>query len=349
MHPDGSTSRSGVADMGRRVTVRQGRWAPLARMRRRRSTGSVTVALLGIMAVALTGPAVAQPVDFPDIGGTTHEAGIDAIVEAGITEGYPDGTFGPWDSVTRGQMATFITRGFGLDIPDGAAPFDDVAGTTHQDAIRAVEHAGVADGFGDGSFRPGEYITRGQTATFLARAAGLEAVPPSYLDTTATTHAGAIGAVAEAGIAAGREDGTFGPGDRVRRGQMATFLARALDLMDRADPPPPPSVSACVGAGETPESAAECLFAAMDAAQPEDAAAVATPTVLQDVEWVREWGGDLGWEFDGCGAPIILQPSSGRSCIYFEDVPDLPHGVVIEFGMGEQAGHHYVEDLGSIG
>lgn len=47
---------------------------------------------------------------FPDAVGTTHEAGISAVAEAGITTGRTDGTFGPNDDVTRGQMAAFLQR-----------------------------------------------------------------------------------------------------------------------------------------------------------------------------------------------------------------------------------------------
>ena len=50
-------------------------------------------------------------------------------------------------------------------------------------------------------------------------------VPPDHV------HAAGIAAILEAGITTGRVDGTFGPGEGVTRGQMATFLARALDLI----------------------------------------------------------------------------------------------------------------------
>lgn len=45
---------------------------------------------------------------FVDTAGTTHEASIECLVNLGIANGYGDGRYGPGDSVTRGQMATFI-------------------------------------------------------------------------------------------------------------------------------------------------------------------------------------------------------------------------------------------------
>lgn len=112
-----------------------------------------------------------EPLPFPDVAGTTHEASIFAVAQAGIASGFPDGTFRPGATVTRGQMATFIRNAF--DLPPGEAPFDDVAGTAHEAAIGAVAEAGIAGGFPDGSYRPGDDVTRGQMATFMARALGL--------------------------------------------------------------------------------------------------------------------------------------------------------------------------------
>jgi hypothetical protein len=116
-----------------------------------------------------------------------------------------------------------------------AASFADVDGSTHAGLIRAVAEAGIAGGYPDGSFRPGEPVTRGQMATFLQRALGLPAGSPSFPDVIGSTHEGAIGAVDVAGIAGGYPDGTYRPDVTVSRGQMATFLQRGFDLPDVAD------------------------------------------------------------------------------------------------------------------
>lgn len=56
---------------------------------------------------------------FPDVP-TSHWAFryVEALVDSGITEGFPDGTFRPTDPVTRGQLATFLTRALGLHWAD---------------------------------------------------------------------------------------------------------------------------------------------------------------------------------------------------------------------------------------
>ncbi|HDH03344.1 MAG TPA: hypothetical protein ENH15_03765, partial [Actinobacteria bacterium] len=47
---------------------------------------------------------------FWDDEGPVHEANIDALAELGVTTGCAEGRFCPGESVTRGQMATFIAR-----------------------------------------------------------------------------------------------------------------------------------------------------------------------------------------------------------------------------------------------
>ena len=41
-------------------------------------------------------------------------ADVAAIKESGIIEGYPDGRFGPYDNMTRAEMAVILQRAFNL-------------------------------------------------------------------------------------------------------------------------------------------------------------------------------------------------------------------------------------------
>ena len=76
-------------------------------------------------------------------------------------------------------------------------------------------------------------------ATFLARAFDLEpAATAGFTDTAGNSHAAAIDALAGAGITAGcaTVPARYCPDDPVTRGQMATFLARALNLVPLPEP-----------------------------------------------------------------------------------------------------------------
>lgn len=54
------------------------------------------------------------PPTFSDTAGHWAEDWIEALRAAGITGGFPDGTYRPEEAVTRGQMAVFLVKAFGL-------------------------------------------------------------------------------------------------------------------------------------------------------------------------------------------------------------------------------------------
>lgn len=83
---------------------------------------------------------------------------------------------------------------------------------------------------------------------YRARQGGLGVLPEGgdYFDDDNTQPLQAdINKAAAAGFTGGFADGTYRPGEGVRRDQMASFLARVLDLvvqngMSSVPPPPPP-------------------------------------------------------------------------------------------------------------
>ena len=89
----------------------------------------------------------------------------------GVTKGCGDGSgFCPFRSVTRAEMAAFLSRAFGL--PDGPDPgFSDVPDDLlHAADIARLAHAGITVGCSDGTrFCPSRVTTRGEMATFLNR------------------------------------------------------------------------------------------------------------------------------------------------------------------------------------
>jgi 5'-nucleotidase / UDP-sugar diphosphatase len=112
------------------------------------------------------------------------------------------------------------------------AGFPDVRTTNvHAEAIAELAEAGILLGFADGTYGPAKTITRAQMASVLARTEGLPARPANFTDVRAgSTHAGAIGALAELGIIQGYEDGTFRPYEPIRRDHAAVMIARWLEL-----------------------------------------------------------------------------------------------------------------------
>lgn len=169
---------------------------------------------------------------FSDINGNTHEAAIERAALEDIANGRPDRSFAPSAPVSRGQLASFLVRALAVPIPNPmtpGSPFADTGGDTHEGAIGALVARGIMSGFGDGTFRPGVAVTRGQLATTMTNALGLERrTDGRFTDIAGNVHEGAIGAVAAAGITTGFNDGTFRPASPVTRGQLASFLVRGF-------------------------------------------------------------------------------------------------------------------------
>jgi hypothetical protein len=166
---------------------------------------------------------------FTDLGGTSFRDDVLWVAEAGITSGCAPALYCPTQGVTRGQMASFLSRA--LDLPStGTDFFTDDETSTHETAINRVAAAGIASGCTATTFCPGRAVTRGEMATFLSRALDLPGTATDYFtDDEGSTHETAINRVRAAGIASGCTTTTFCPNTPVTRGQMAAFLHRAFD------------------------------------------------------------------------------------------------------------------------
>jgi len=109
--------------------------------------------------------------------------------------------------------------------------FEDIIGSQYRADILWIAQAGITAGCGVERFCPKGVVTREQMASFLARALHLPAATRDWFsDDSRSAHQADINRVAEAGITAGCNSSRFCPGANVSREQMASFLARALDL-----------------------------------------------------------------------------------------------------------------------
>lgn len=121
--------------------------------------------------------------------------------------------------------------GFGVSPTQPVVVPTDVTDGPHAAAIGVLTEARVLVGKGGGRFDPVGTLTRGQTASIVARALDLPTVSTSpFPDTAGDVHEAAIAAAHRAGIIEGFDDGTFGSTRPVTRGQLASLIARAFDL-----------------------------------------------------------------------------------------------------------------------
>ena len=110
-------------------------------------------------------------------------------------------------------------------------PFTDIGSSAFKTEITWLYNAGITSGCTPTTFCPTASVTREQMASFLVRALDLPGTGSDFFtDDEASIHEGDINRLAAAGITGGCAAGKFCPGARVTREQMASFLARALDL-----------------------------------------------------------------------------------------------------------------------
>jgi hypothetical protein len=176
---------------------------------------------------------------FVDDDTSPHQQAIEAITSAGITRGCnpPLNTrFCPEDLVTREQMAAFLVRA--LELPDaGSGGFTDIGNSIFRDDIDRIAAAGITVGCNppdNDMYCPEFAVTRGQMAAFLVRAFHLpDSDADSFVDDDGSIFENAIERLRLAGITVGcnpPDNNRFCPDRSVTRAEMATFLARALDL-----------------------------------------------------------------------------------------------------------------------
>ena len=172
--------------------------------------------------------AAPAPTGFSDASSSPFRADIRWLLAEGITAGCSTTRFCPKATVTREQLASFVTRSIGVPAASGDW-FSDDSSSAHQGDINRVAEAGIASGCAKGRFCPRAGVTRGQMASFLARAMRLPAPTRDWFrDDEGSMHESAINRLADAGVTGGCEPGRFCPDALITREQMAGFLHRAF-------------------------------------------------------------------------------------------------------------------------
>jgi hypothetical protein len=180
---------------------------------------------------------------FPDVQ-SDHWAWqfVEAIAAAGLTSGFPDGTYRPDNPVTRAEMAVFIKKGihgstYTPPTLDGSHPFSDIAGHWAEAWIEDLFDEGFTSGFPDGTYRPDNQVTRAEMAVFLKKAihgSAYTSPPPDgshpFSDIAGHWAEAWIEDLFDEGVTSGFPDGTYRPDNTATRAEMAVFLVNAFSL-----------------------------------------------------------------------------------------------------------------------
>jgi len=183
--------------------------------------------------------AVSTAQAFTDTADHTFYDDILWMSGSGVTRGCnpPAGDrFCPDDLVTRGQLAAFLVRAFGLTKSDHPGFVDVVQNSTFEADIGKLATAGITRGCDPPEydrFCPDDPVSRAHAAAFLVRALGLtKNTHPGFVDVVdGSAFESDIGKLAIAGITQGCNppaNDRFCPEGALTRGQLAALLHRAL-------------------------------------------------------------------------------------------------------------------------
>lgn len=175
-------------------------------------------------------PAMAAP---SDIAGHWAESVITQWQSKGLIQCYEDGTFKPGNTITRAEFVTLMNNAKGF-WSEGSINFSDVKnGSWFYSAVARAVAAGYVKGYSDGSFKPGNTITRAEAAVMIANAARLsanEAGAYRFTDVGSIPAwaRGSVGAVVAAGYMTGYPDGSFYANASISRAEAVSSLNRML-------------------------------------------------------------------------------------------------------------------------
>jgi hypothetical protein len=178
---------------------------------------------------------------FSDVAvGSTHQLSIDCIVAWEVAQGTAPGRYSPAANVSRAQMATFIANAIINSEDELPQPtrdwFRDDNGSVHEHNINMLAEAEIIHGRSPGVYAPADPVSRGAMTKFLVESyeyTSWEELPTSkdyFSDDSGTQFETYINAAASVGIASGY-GAEYRPRGLVRRDQMASFVARWLDLV----------------------------------------------------------------------------------------------------------------------
>ncbi len=205
----------------------------------------ISLALVLVLALSLL-PVAALAADYDDFTDLKQNVWytpyINFVLEKGYFIGMSDTEFAPNGTMTRAMFVTVIARMEGAEIDDSIEPsFPDVkANAWYTGSVEWAAANGIVEGYEDGTFRPGNYVTRQEMAAIMDRyinwrvlETGDSVVPGDkevvFADQDEVDKSWAaetIKACVSYGLLEGYPDGTFGGKRNSTRAEVAAVIER---------------------------------------------------------------------------------------------------------------------------
>ena len=107
---------------------------------------------------------------FTDVpAGKWYNVPVSTLANAGVINGYGNGTFGPGRNITRAEFTKIIVAMYGVDSTATCSYSDVPTSSWAYQYIATAAKLGWVGGYSNGTFAPGKPITRAETVTILNR------------------------------------------------------------------------------------------------------------------------------------------------------------------------------------
>ncbi|NLF80416.1 MAG: S-layer homology domain-containing protein, partial [Clostridia bacterium] len=104
------------------------------------------------------------------------------MTNGNVLTGYPSGTFAPNAPITRAEFATIAVRFFDGEYQGSTNLFSDISVHWAKDYINRAAELGLVSGYGNGTFRPDQYITRAEAVKIINTILGRKPHKDQLLD-----------------------------------------------------------------------------------------------------------------------------------------------------------------------
>lgn len=146
----------------------------------------ILVPLLVVCMIVVLMPLNVNAAAFSDSSSIRHSKAVQALTEAGVINGYPDGTFRPARTLTRAEACAILTR-MDNGMPFGTAPYRDVAYNHWAGGyINYCTDKGYVNGYGDGKFGPEDTLTGAAWSKMVLGVVGYDAEQTGMVGTNWT-------------------------------------------------------------------------------------------------------------------------------------------------------------------
>ncbi len=184
-----------------------------------------------------------------DLKGNWAEFQIENWVEKGILKGYGDNTIRPDKPITRAEFVTLVNKVFGyISISKKDISFSDITKKdwSYNQFSNAV-YLGYISGYGDGSIKPNNMITREQAFTIITKLMDLNTSEGkdeidnfSDVGNVSKWSKPYLNAAIQNGYLEGGRDGTLNPTKYITRAEAVVLLSNvAGEIFSKDDEPAP--------------------------------------------------------------------------------------------------------------